>query len=446
VTDFQTEFEASHVLRWIDAQGKKWDLHAHTEILGLVCQEESFSIPRDQWESRINYNEVANGFVFRFDSGKREIGFLVTRDEGQTLLDTLQWTHDRAVASTNRVATSSRRAHHWPTMTAWAIVALAAACLSFFPIVGLAFVILAIISIFMAHRRAKNNERMRHVRYVLIASILILVVTSVGLLLGTYLFLNDSSLEPAKSHLLTGEQSRGHSTALLAMLTILLSLSVHECAHAVTAWWCGDLLPVQQGRVSLNPLVHIDPIGTILVPAVLYYSSGMLFGWAKPVMISLQGVPNPRRANILISAAGPFSNFLLGMLFLAVYLILGCVIRLWLPQAQIFGFWEAFSDVQMSGFAGAGALAMFTIFLKWGFAINFLLMFFNLIPIPPLDGGHVLGSLFPRTVGAFYHKLGPFKFIIFLGLIFSGVLGYLLAPAVLTIYLGHGLVAVTTGL
>jgi len=221
---------------------------------------------------------------------------------------------------------------------------------------------------------------------------------------------------------------------------------VHEAAHAVVALWCGDDGPRQRGRVTLNPIAHIDPVGTILVPAVLAYSGGAVFGWAKPVMVSLRGVPDPRRANLLISAAGPLSNFLLGLIFLALYVIIGCSLRLGDPGGQVINFAVPVVDVYMQGFAGADILAMVVTCLKWGFLINWLLFFFNMIPLPPLDGGHVLATLFPRTVGEFYRKLGPYAFLIFLGLIYTRIINVLLTPALLVIWLGFGMVAGITGM
>ena len=221
---------------------------------------------------------------------------------------------------------------------------------------------------------------------------------------------------------------------------------MHEASHAVAAWWCGDEGPLRRGRVTLNPLAHIDPIGTILVPAFLAFAGGPVFGWARPVMVSLHQVPNPRRANLLVSAAGPLSNLLLSLVFLSLYMILGCCIRLLVPSAAVANFSEPIANVYMSGFTIAPYVAMVTVCLKWGFLINLLLCFFNLIPLPPLDGGHIACSLFPNAVGEFYRKLGPFTLLIFLGLIATGLLGRILIPGLFVIKLGFGLVGGVTGM
>lgn len=422
-----------------------WLLRPSRISLSLNAENgEAFVLHRDDYDSRINYNAISDAVVFRFDSGTREVGFLVPEFEAQRLLDALQWTNTGAVASSARVVQAAARTVSWQTMTPVAVLALALAVCAFVPFAGAALAVGAVVCMCIARHQAARSERLRHVRPLTVACFVLLVVALSACTLGTWIVLRGPGVVTPLSDARVPTISP--ASKVLAVLIVLLALSVHECAHAVVAWWCGDLGPLTRGRVTLNPFAHIDPIGTVLVPAVLVYMGGMIFGWARPVRVTLQGVPKPRRANILISAAGPFSNLILALMFLSLYIILGSMLKLWAPQARVDHYGLAYYDIVITGMAAAKYVALLATFLKWGIYINLILFFFNLIPIPPLDGGHVLGSLFPRVVGSFYRKLGPFTLIIFLSLIASGVLQLLLRPAEIVIHLSLYLVQVITQL
>ena len=194
---------------------------------------------------------------------------------------------------------------------------------------------------------------------------------------------------------------------LLALLLVLLfSLTVHESAHAWTANRLGDPTARRLGRISLNPVVHIDPIGTILLPLVAFMAGGLIFGWAKPVPVNPRNLKNYRRDFLLIAAAGPASNVLLAT---AASLLM---------------------RVGPAGAAASGGIA--SVLFDMGFMViqlNLLLAVFNMIPIPPLDGGSVLAGLLPGPLADGYDRVvRPYGFMILLVLMMTGTLYDLIIP------------------
>ncbi len=440
-----TPAEQPIVLHWTDSRGQPWTLEPTCETLKLTGPDGHTILQKDEWDSKIAYNEAGSRVVFRFDIGNTQVGFMVEREEAASLLQQLGWTNESAQASAQRLRAHTSRSHSWPTVTAWSIWGLFAAALAFLPYIGMAFTILAVACIVVARGKARSDARLVHTS-TLVAATAVIAALATAAHIFSLVTLADLAATGARVAASVPESKLTIANKVIAVIIVLLSLSVHEAAHAVTAWWCGDEGPRQRGRVTLNPLAHIDPVGTILVPVFLAYLGQPVFGWARPVMVSLHGVPNPRRANLLISAAGPFSNVLLALIFLSLYLILGCCIRLFAPDAVVGGFTEYIGNVTIEGFAGANYLAMVTVCLKWGFLINLLLFFFNMIPLPPLDGGHIAGSLFPSTVGEFYRKIRPFSLFILLALFWSNLIGYILAPGFTVILIGFALVGLVTGL
>lgn len=181
-------------------------------------------------------------------------------------------------------------------------------------------------------------------------------------------------------------------------LPVLFAITVHEAAHGWVADRLGDHTAKLLGRVTLNPLKHIDWIGTVLVPVVLLLTTSFVFGWAKPVPVNWLNLKHPRRDAAWVAAAGPSVNLLMAFV--------------WAGVAKIgWVFWNI------------GTPAAFLIAVgKAGIAINVLLGLLNLIPIPPLDGSRVVASLLPQNVAIQYEKISPFGFIILLVLLFSGAL------------------------
>lgn len=205
----------------------------------------------------------------------------------------------------------------------------------------------------------------------------------------------------------------------IQLAVVLFSISFHESAHAWSALQFGDTTARDLGRISLNPIRHIDPVGSILVPLLLYIFAGMIFGAAKPTPVDLRNTRNPRLANLVVSAAGPLSNFLLGGLGLLAFL----VIRKAAPDSMS----ELLEALQGNRFA-SGALAPITYVLFFFVLVNFMLGAFNLIPIPPLDGSGVLLSLGGPSVARLFAVIRPFGFLILILLITTPVLGNLLRP------------------
>ena len=185
---------------------------------------------------------------------------------------------------------------------------------------------------------------------------------------------------------------------LIEFAVLIVSLTIHEAAHAITADRLGDSTARQLGRVSLNPIVHIDPIGTVLLPILSMFSPIPLLGWAKPVPVNLSRLRHPRRDFMIIAAAGPISNFLqaiaIALIFRALY--------------------EPFaSDIVPR-------------ILQYAALMNLRLAFFNLIPIPPLDGGNVLAGLVPEHAARVLDQVRQFGFILLYVLMISGVLNGLI--------------------
>jgi len=181
-----------------------------------------------------------------------------------------------------------------------------------------------------------------------------------------------------------------------------VSLTVHEWAHAWTADRLGDPTARLLGRVSFNPIVHIDPIGTILLPLIAMFSGFPILGWAKPVPVNLSQLGSPKRDFMIVAAAGPLSNLI---------------------QAAIAA--TAFHAV--GGFAEAGQLGLARILLM-AVSINLLLAVFNMIPVPPLDGGNVLAGLLPDSMGGLLQSMRQYGFIILYALMFSGILWRIVDP------------------
>jgi Zn-dependent protease len=200
-------------------------------------------------------------------------------------------------------------------------------------------------------------------------------------------------------------------TIAIYAIPVIFAITLHEAAHGYVARHFGDMTAWTQGRVSLNPVRHIDPVGTIVVPLIilatskLFGGAGMLFGWAKPVPVNFGALRHPKRDMLWVAAAGPGAN-----LFMALCWAILLKVMIELPQ-------NGFS-LPMSKMAAAGI------------NVNIVLMVLNLLPIPPLDGGRIAVSLLPNRLAVGYARLEPWGFPILLLLLFTGLLTVILSPMV----------------
>ncbi len=190
-------------------------------------------------------------------------------------------------------------------------------------------------------------------------------------------------------------------------LPVIFAITVHEAAHGYIARYFGDTTAESLGRITLNPIKHIDPIGTILVPALLVLSgTGFLFGWAKPVPVDFSRLRNPKRDMRWVAAAGPASNFLMAIFWAVVY--------------------------KFSAMAGDVAVPL-ALMGQAGILVNVVLMVLNLLPLPPLDGGRIAVSLMPNQMAYKFAQLERYGFIILLVLMFTGILSKIMMPFILVL-------------
>jgi Zn-dependent protease len=202
--------------------------------------------------------------------------------------------------------------------------------------------------------------------------------------------------------------SESLAMGLTTYVVLLFSLSVHESAHGWMAHKLGDDTALREGRVSLNPLVHIDPIGTLLLPLLQIFTGLLLIGWAKPTPYdptNFRRDVTMRQGHMLVAGAGPVSNLLLAVLFTAAFFV---IVRTGMIQ-------EARNPV--------------VVMVALGIQMNVVLALFNLVPIPPLDGSKVASYGLPGSLGERYDRvMEPYGYIILLGLFATGILGQVLGP------------------
>jgi Zn-dependent protease len=188
---------------------------------------------------------------------------------------------------------------------------------------------------------------------------------------------------------------------------ILLAITFHEVAHGWTALQFGDTTAKSQGRLSLNPLRHVDPVGTILVPAVLFFLGGFIFGWAKPVPVDYRRLRQPKRDMALVALAGPSANLAMALCW-GLLMSIGVAL---LPSLPWIG----------EPLAYMGNI---------GVTINIVIGILNMLPVPPLDGSRVLVGLLPNAFGSLMAQLEPYGLIILLILLATGTLGVIVGPPI----------------
>ena len=207
---------------------------------------------------------------------------------------------------------------------------------------------------------------------------------------------------------------------IVQFIVLLLSLSIHESAHAWSADRLGDPTARYLGRVSLNPMVHADLMGTIVFPLMgIFVLRGAMFGWAKPVPVNVSRLRHPSRDHMLVAAAGPVSNLLLATV-LFVFLI---IVKFSSANGREMIYRVAANDV-----SGGSILLPLTLVAYHGMMLNLLLAVFNLIPVAPLDGAAVVSGLLPRSLANVLEQMQSYGFMLLLALMYLGVPGMLFYP------------------
>ena len=185
----------------------------------------------------------------------------------------------------------------------------------------------------------------------------------------------------------------------------LFAITLHEVGHGWVAMMLGDSTAKDMGRLSINPLKHIDPVGAVLVPLIMFLASGFIFGWAKPVPINWNQLDNKKRDIALVALAGPFANFIMII------------------------FWALIAKFFIVAAEQGHAIANILTLMAWaGIVINSLLMILNLFPLPPLDGSRVVFLLLPESIASQYAKIEPYGLIILVLLLVSGILFRIIEP------------------
>lgn len=203
---------------------------------------------------------------------------------------------------------------------------------------------------------------------------------------------------------------------ILAAPAFITGIVLHECAHAWVAWKLGDPTAVVEGRLTLDPRAHFDPVGTLMF--VISMIAGVGFGWAKPVPVNYWRFRNPLRDMAIVAVAGPMTNFLLALVW---YLLLAIMILL-------FAFLKPLTGIPVVGMVFGMLMRVLIAIAVNGVIINFALTAFNLIPIPPLDGGRIAVALLPSELGYQLARLEPFGFVVLILLLWLGAFKIMFTP------------------
>jgi Zn-dependent protease len=192
---------------------------------------------------------------------------------------------------------------------------------------------------------------------------------------------------------------------IVSVLPVIFAITVHEAAHGYAARHFGDMTAAAAGRISLNPIRHIDPVGTLLVPTITMLVGGILFGWAKPVPVDFSRLRNPKRDMFWVAAAGPGANLVMALL--------------WALAIKLSPLFPAYVATPLVLMGAAGIM------------INVVLMVLNLLPLPPLDGGRIAVSLLPNNLAMQFAKIEPYGFFILIALLFTHILDKIMWPFIM---------------
>lgn len=491
---------------WADTTGREWRVQLEPDRIALTSDEEVVEVPRERWPLDVYAAPHGDGVIVRIEGDGNFAGFIVSPDDARPLLthvgqlaaieapkaEPAEPEPQRQASQKEERATDWRKHRMelaWPKVSPLAVWALFLSSIVFIPVIGIVSAAITATLLWLHGKRVRKAAAWSHSFTMCRVAFALLVVGSVvnvvasrqmqknirRSLAGTTAPVistpSSSNANPgghesererhASSAATPGTSSSDQEPVLAAsffdrdinwalvvaaLFAVLLSLTVHEAAHAISAWWLGDDFARRLGRVTLNPAMHVDPFGTIILPALLFILNLGVFGWAKPVPVRTENTDNPRSAHIWISLAGPGSNLILAAISLMLMIGIAGIIGAVAPQAMLSSLSSSdiTAPVSAEGFAGAGAVGPLMTILKLSFVVNIFLAFFNLIPIPPLDGSWVVENLFPFSLGPIYAKIRPYSIILFLMLIYSNVLLYLLLPAIWVLWAGLDLLALCT--
>lgn len=430
----------SESMVWLDQEKRSWTVTLFEDRIVWSGAEsgsgsgesQTLKLMADRWSTDLMISELGQRTMIRVETFDHSLTFLLHPDQAEVFLRHIGGKPQDPLAENNVADHESKtQALLWPQVSPLAVWALFCSALTFWPIVGFIPGLATVVLLILHRVKVRRSLAWRHSRTLcLAASVFLISGTVVSLLTLWSFFQNDyaNSLDPIFTY---GPRGEGRNWGMIAggMIVVFFSLSIHEAAHAITAWWLGDQFAKSLGRVTLNPLAHIDPFGTVLLPMMLLFSGMPVFGYAKPVPVRLDSVRRFRRAHILISIAGPGSNLLVAAGSMILLLTAGLLVRFFVPHAEVtyFSSIDFVTPVEASGFALAPMFAAFCTVFKLSFFINVFLAVFNMIPIPPLDGSWVLEHMFPQTLGPLYAKIRPYGFMIFLAAIYLNIFRYFFA-------------------
>ncbi len=438
---------------WVDGTGRSWRIDMDDRRLVLTSEDVELELPASSWTRDVSVTPHGSEFVVRFETFDRTVGFILSGEQAAPILERLGPGAVAPDVSQQAADPSEEESDQpervlWPQVSPLAVWALILSSLAFVPLWGIIPAIVSVLLLILHRKRVRRTASRGHSRMICTAAIGFLVLGSIvsALALGG---LAQHGSPPAHSSLYArvAAPEGNWGTIAAGILVIIFALSVHEAAHAISALWLGDGYARSLGRVTLNPLSHVDPFGTILLPLILVMSGGPVFGYARPVPVQVEALPRWRRAHILISIAGPGSNLLLASLSFSLLLGGACLIRMLIPEASFSNLanYDVRIPVTASGFALAPAVGPLMTILRLSFFVNLVLALFNMIPIPPLDGSWVLEHLFPKSIGPFYARIRPYGFLIFLGAIYMGLFKMLFIPLLAILRPALTLLASATG-
>jgi Zn-dependent protease len=323
----------------------------------------------------------------------------------------------------------------WPAVAAWI-----AAPFAFVPVLGLlpALALLVFAGILLAGGKRAHDRR---------AGVAALALGA-GALACWGVAIASAFVQGANPQ---GVRSGGGESTLVTQVVqvaiLVMSVVLHECGHGLAAYWAGDTTALRARRLTLNPIPHVDLFGSVVLPAILIITgSSFLFGWAKPVPVNPGAFRRKKLGNLAVSIAGVSANLLTAMISFSLLAVLGAAVHFLAPEVSSQGFWLPGHSTRLSGVPLAGVVAFAADVLKYAALINMVLFFFNLLPIPPLDGSHVLELILPRSLAEAYAKLRPFGFIILVVCLTAGVLDFWYVPMGYVLGLVGLVVGAVTGL